>query len=710
MGRLIFYEWKKLLAKRSVLLFCAVCLLVNAVWVNHQMTVKNEFGYSQADIARVYAEQDEELSTAVLQEKMASYQDSLLSGTISDDLREYMILSEIYEQVSQLETYEEYLASIREQAEQRLSSTLFSQPGTYSYRNLIATPKAYEKLEGVTVKADFDGGILCITENSVTNIMVLILILVVTLQIFVAERENGTWGLLKAMKQGHGVLLIAKLVASFSITAILVLAFYGCNILVVSQTVGFGDLGRSIQSVDGYFTSTLLMNVQEYLFVFLLAKLLALLCVSCIFISVCILTRNSVISLVIGVLIYGVEYILWSSISVNSWLSVLKEVNLVTLLNTEEFFAEYFNINLFSYPVSNFTCGVITCILCGAVGMIFAFFFYSHEKAIELRQSIFKVSTHRKRRNKRQCSPHTLMYYELYKILIVNKGILILLICLCVQIFVYSNTCYYIDEEEFYYQAYSEVLAGELTETKSQFLDDEEALFRAQEDEYDVLVAQYDSGEIDAIQLEYYLNKLQSSDSRKNAFNRARNQYDDLQTLAEQGYDVDYVYLTPWKFLFQTDMPGKEIRTMLEAFLVMMLLLCASGELERASYMDKLVVISTTGEKGVFKRKALISTGIALIVSVMVFLPELLSVVQVYGLGDLNLSAAGFLAGTVLAEVPLSMGGYLIVRQILRGITVIVVALIMLLLSEKIRNRILSLLADVVLFLLPLLLYLLGYC
>ncbi len=715
MARLVWYECKKILARRRIWVFLLVCLVVNAAWAGHRLSAENLLGYSQADVARAYGEFSEPPTTDALYDRVASFQADLLGGTISADIREYLILSEIYARGGELEGYADYLDSVRDQAELRLSSPFFAQPGSYSYRNLLRTEAAYAVLDGVMPEADYDGGILCVTENTVTDGIVTVLLLLFVLQVFAAEWEDGTATLLNTMRRGRGALVAAKAAMVLLLSLVLVLAFYLSDMLVAARLVGFGDTGRVIQSVEGYFTSAIAINVRQYLAAFLLARVAVLFCAGCVFAACCTLAKASVPSLLLGLLLFGAEYALYALLASNSWLAPFRDFNLAALLDTRSYFAEYANCNFFSYAVPRSVCGVITCVLGVAAGILLALLFQQagqhgagrlagrHAHKVQARAAK-RTERHRQRRYR----PRSLLYYEAYKLLVVNRGVAVLVVCVCLQFLLACSIGYYTDAEEFYYREYSQTLEGGLSEEKEQFLLDEEAFFQEREDELNELYAQYDAGEINDTQLLYYENRLTVPSDRISAFSRAEEQYGELQEMASEGRDADYVYLTPWESLFRSDMPSKEFLILMEAFLFMMLLLCGSGAAEKSTGVNQLIAVSVAGSRGVLGRKATLALASGLLVGIVVFLPDLWGVALAYGLGGWGLSAAGFLSETALAALPFSMGGYFLFRQALRLVTVILMSLLMLLISERAGNRIISLLAGAILFLLPLFLCLMG--
>ena len=91
-----------------------------------------------------------------------------------------------------------------------------------------------------------------LTTSRLSDFLCLLLMTVFVLWLFTDERENGSWYLLKSMKRGHGGLIWSKWSAMVFLGAGIVALVYGSAAILIGSTAGFGDLSRSLQSVEGF--------------------------------------------------------------------------------------------------------------------------------------------------------------------------------------------------------------------------------------------------------------------------------------------------------------------------------------------------------------------------------------------------------------------------------------------------------------------------
>ena len=253
------------------------------------------------------------------------------------------------------------------------------------------------------------------------------------------------------------------------LTLFLLLIFYSTNLIVAAGEVGLGDLNRPIQALAGYRSSPLKITVKQYLGLFFSAKLLGVLANLYIFFLLGILCRNHLFSCLLGILVFGLEALLYKNIELHSWLSPVRQFNLTALLDTGSYFSNYNNLNLFGYPVSTITAGVVTGFTAIIFGVVMGIFVFSKEAASDMRRNWLKEKLTANITFFKGLH-FNLLRHEAYKLLIMNKGLLLILIFIVSQVFYFNGMMYFIDQEEFYYQNYSTMLAGGLTEEKSAFL------------------------------------------------------------------------------------------------------------------------------------------------------------------------------------------------------------------------------------------------
>ena len=166
-----------------------------------------------------------------------------------------------------------------------------------------------------------------------------------------------------------------------------------------------------------------------------------------------------------------------------------------------------------------------------------------------------------------------LLRHEAYKLLIVNKGLCLYSSLSPAKFSILTARCTYLDQEEFYYQNYSTMLAGDLTEEKSVFLQNEQERIAALKQERELLYQRYENGEFDERYLNYCLSHLEINGFKKRAFEKAHNQYLQLTTLQAKQQPVAYVYQTGWSKLFSQEANRLDLLDYGKTFLVLILAL-----------------------------------------------------------------------------------------------------------------------------------------
>ncbi len=694
MRKLIYYEFIKLNKKKLFLIFLVGCLFVNSLASVCMIYRVNDDGYSMMELSTVYQGYERKnLNSDDLEQEILMRQEN---GIDESNRKEFRMLEYIYSRCAELEEYPEYLNMISEQAEKRMKSSLFSTVDTYTCKNLSKTVKVYERLQDSPVCADFDGGILLIVENIITDVLLLIMLLLIIMQIFLSEREQGTWEMNKCMKLGHFEWAMAKLITSFCYSIVIVLMLYGTNFFVVLLSVGFGDVSRAIQSVEGYISSPFSITVIQYLLLFLLVKIVVTIALSCGFCTICMIVKNSVLAGALGVVIYGTE-VAFTCVKSETWCwKMLKEFNIATLNNVKGYFLDYYNMNLLSYPVSHVVCGVILMLILVFSGCLLTLWMMENEQAVKRKGKILSCCLKRRIKSRKK---HNLFFFEWYKIYVIHKGWIILLLFLCVQVVVFTNRLWFIDVNEYYYREYSDKLEGVLLEKQEKFMQSEIQKFVSIDEKEQQIEEKYENGEIDWAKREYYLEKLEGDSRRENAFQRVKKQYEELKLCQKEGIDVEYIYRTPWELLFGKEGTVRALVYMSEIFFALILLISPCGAMEKEG-MELLIKTTAIGQKTVLQHKKYICVGTAAILGICVYLPEIIGVYGTFGIRNWSAPVSSLLYRGGIGQL-ITLRGYMIFRMVIRLSLVISAALVILNISEKMQDRIKTILMGVSIFIIP---------
>lgn len=142
-----------------------------------------------------------------------------------------------------------------------------------------------------------------------------------------------------------------------------------------------------------------------------------------------------------------------------------------------------------------------------------------------------------------------MVWQEGRKIFVRNHGVLLFLL-LCGALTLCNQGTRPGGEVELYYQGYSQVLSGSLSDQKREFLAQESERMLEAARQAEQYQAQYDAGDLSEEALAYFLDLVEISDAQSAALEQATHQYETLEKLQAAGVTVQYVYETGWSRLF----------------------------------------------------------------------------------------------------------------------------------------------------------------
>ncbi len=137
MKKLIRFEYHKLFQKKALWCFLVLCMVIDVFSLYYQIHTSEKTMYNLLELSDMYQQYD--LSTrdaASLEDELFEMNQALFDGGTGEQfMKEFLMLGVLSRQTALLETYDTYLDNIEVQAEERLNSGLFAQPGSFSYRN-----------------------------------------------------------------------------------------------------------------------------------------------------------------------------------------------------------------------------------------------------------------------------------------------------------------------------------------------------------------------------------------------------------------------------------------------------------------------------------------------------------------------------------------------------------------------------------------------
>lgn len=250
--------------------------------------------------------------------------------------------------------YSDYVGEVVKKAESMSKVSIFYKADSFSKANIEKTLKDYKKLQDVKI-ASFDDNFMTahFQYKELFGFVLIAGILVVF--VYKPEKEKGIKGLLYATKNGRGVMAARRLTAILLWDALIVMAFYGANLIcsgIILKGNVFTSLTYPIQSIEIFKNWTATDTIGIFLLKYYVYRVFILFAISAILYMLFTIFNNEIIPLGIAAIIGGIQYGMTRLTNDNTACNILKYCNLYCLASSNTFFTRYKNINVFNKAVS----------------------------------------------------------------------------------------------------------------------------------------------------------------------------------------------------------------------------------------------------------------------------------------------------------------------------------------------------------------------
>lgn len=695
--KLLTSEWRKLWLSPSFLGLAAALLFLNAILLCTRGTA--------GDVSpKVWREVWQKLSSFPEEERAPRVQKQYekMKGSIftADEYERVQALRKLNRQAAVLQSYEDWLAEIEERAKRQERISIFQREDPFSDRNARKTAEDFADLKGVSPVLINSGGFLAGISFAGTDGMVLGLLFYMALFWFYREKEQGLTALLLPQARGRTPLAAARLLALFLGSICVNLSFWGENLLLSCLQYGAPVWRSPIQSVEGYENCVLQVTVGEYLMVFLSCKILISFLIAQIFVFFCLRFRRSALIFLAAGLLMALSLALCQS---GDGRFVFQYINLIPLMQVNPIFQTYFNLNLFSWPVNRIPLSL------GAVAVLTVFFLLADLYGFAS-QKLSSVNSKRKRREKTLPGfPRGgLLGQEVYKCLIMQKGLLMIMIFAALQGYLFFQAGEYPGADEIYYRQYMEQLSGPVTDGKLAWLRKENARLRSWEKTLEEGRRKYENRKMSEGEWNALLQTVQDNTRSSAAFSRVAARLTYLKEYGKNtGENPGFVYETGYETLAGLGEDGYAKDMGQGIWLLAISLALCSGifTVEFSKDMIRLLGGTVRGRMETADRKLLLLAALSMLLFLMAYLPDLIKIIQTYGLPKLHASCGAIPS---MASFPMKLWQYLVLLYLLRYLFYFCILLMIAALSIWLRNTGKTLAVGSLLFIFPQVLRLLG--
>ncbi len=669
--KLLIYELKKVLNKRIFLVVLALCLIINGFLLyssqnteenNLRLTYSDEYGemldeYSSMPLDKAKKQVEDELLAYEISgrlESLAQADNEELIESYTSELEEYRksnpeaykkavemsesgeesfwknsFLYDISQQIEYINSYPDFISEMYDRAKAQSASSIFGDENSFSYKNLYKTADDYSGLKDTKLNLVNSDSFTATVKYGLTDFFVIAVVLLICIYLFGYEREKGLYSLIRCTKFGRLKTIIAKVAVLFVLSAFVSVAFILADFSVNTFLYGSTDLSVNVQSISEFRNCTLSVTSGQFLLLFALTKIIGIFVISSLLALVFICFSSSAAMYLTGLGAVGAEYLLYTLIGQNSFLNLLKYINIFYILDGGEFFGSYLNLNIFSNAVTSVP---IVLAIFGAVFLlctVFSCVVFCKRNQQKKANVFSKLFEKIKSRFFRINGSTSVLKGEIFKFTIQNKmAVVLILLVLFAVVSSFGTVRYpYSEVSDADYKAYMEYLEGDITSEKEGYIAEQQEYFDGLRQRLDEIAENSELSESTKQAMSKSIENILNS--KGVAFERVSEQYSRLLELKESGVNARFID----ENIFSTFVSSKTREWNDFALLCLVLLIAVPCvfSVEYKNGMINLIRPTRNGKTRLFVRKIAVLLMFTLLSFIVVYLPYLIRFISTYG-------------------------------------------------------------------------------
>lgn len=600
-----------------------------------------------------------------------------------------------------IDAYSEYIENIRSNADILATFDLFNDGSDYQAKSAGKVVEAYDVVKSVKPVNGNYTAVEKFTTIGFTDIIIFIIMLQCIIVVINTDVKYGMLTLLKSCKKGRVRLVLDKMGAIFLADLLVTFCVFAIHGISLYATYGCDSLNVPLQSVMEFYESSLPITIGQYIILFFVLKVLATFAYSIIIFAIAIVCSNSgIVYSTVGVIMVA-SFITYTRILWDYAIAPLKIISPITLIDVRAVTCKYYNINMFGNPVNIMSVAIAVIILYIVIlGLVSVVLF---SKNINVTFRLRKKNTNKKQTRKMHIKGMLAMEYK--KVLITNKGIVIILILIILQGFVISEVDTELSDEQKFYAGYMNDIEGPQSKETDKYIDTENKRYKELTKEYENHMEQFMAGEIDqtvmiAIQEQYDWDMYPYP-----AFEKVKAQRKYLNRLEkEQNIKGWFVNDIGINYLIHPELIYSENIAWIFMMMAIILLVIACMGYEEQTRMDRLTDTMICGTRKLFQKKVVVSLGITTIVFLISNLPYFLLVTGTYEFGGV-LAPLKSLQEFEHFALNISVTAYLIALYIFKFIVSLLAMTLVIIISRKCKGYIKKIAFSVTLIIVPMLIF-----
>lgn len=540
----------------------------------------------------------------------------------------YSLYADLYSRYQWLNEYPDYLRQVQKQAEQLRTTALFSEENTFSKRNAQKNAEDFAACKQIPLQIGSNRFLTAVNRWRIADIFTLVLVLMVGFFLFLEERENDVFRLIRATPNGRTATAAAKLMTGCLFAAMIAATFAVGTMLTAGALYGAPDWERSVQSISSFRGCTLPLTEGTYLICFVLQKLVAAVLITLLIACLAAYLPSIKLVCVAGVILGATETFFYVFLHPASAGNCLKYINLLFLEDPAAVFTEYTNLNFFGYalsvrPVLYGTCLVFSLLLGGC--------FLNRYPLPERRPlPVLPLPAHGNRLHFPVLKTTSLFWQEIRRILVSGRGgfvwgLAFALVCVwCCQL-----PTVRLEYDQAVYRYYLHQVEGTLTEEHEAIIEDWNRNFASLPHQVQSLQEKLENGQITADEYKAQTVALEAFSNQQEGFQLVWLQYERVSLLNERGIQPALIDTISEEYLL-----GNTTRDVISyvgmLLLLLLLVLPISGE---DTSLSRLVSATENG-RNVWRLRIAVSALFGMALTFLKWMPVLWDMLRQYPIAE----------------------------------------------------------------------------
>lgn len=646
----------------------------------------------------LYAEEE----AALIRENPLAYE-TYKSGRYT--FAEITLLAEFYvhfaDQLDYQSGYGAYIDSVLEKGGDLASRKLFADTNSFSNKSIQKTTADYAQNKSISLSPVNDylsGAVLTYQIGD----LFLILLCAFTAVSFLSAPDFQL--LVHTCKRGRAAQMARQLLLLTAFSLVFSVLIYASELLLAQKIYAIPfDFSASIQSSQAFSDSVLQLNFWQLFAVLAVFKaVLASAAAMLIWLLISLFRNIAFVCASFGALVAG-EFVLYQSIPVHSTLSVLKTVNLFSLLDYSTL-TQYALLPFFSVPVRADI--VVWSVLGVLFAMLAVLLLVAGARSYPIRSplKLFRaLSAFFAKLSDFYAKVQSVLYagrFETFKLMHTGRGLVILAAFMVIVAVGLNTNALVFSPTETFLNDYYEQYGGQLDDEVFTSLNEMRRQLDAVQTEFDTNAQQFAQGTLSLAEYQMAKAKYEAFTTQREALQILQEQVASIEPLQQRGIEPVLINEAGYNSLFG----GQGLQNAVLLCVCAVVLLCSSSfSAERSSSMYLLNHSAKRGRSVlVFKKFAAVLLPVFLLCAVS-YAAAIYRAAHLFGLRDLN---AGIQNLRMLQDISwnVSILGYLFAGFVFMLVLVTATAFVVAALSSFLPQIAAAVAAGAV-FLLPSLLY-----